>query len=261
MTLELRPASAFSLGELAALFNAGYEDYFVPFRIDAAALGAMNGAFDVDVEASRVALLDGERVGFANLARRGAEAWIGGVGVVAAARRQGVAEALMRALHDEARSRDVTTVWLEVMEQNEAAYRLYEKLGYDVVRDVEVWTLESHSGGGSAREVAADRAHTRIKELRASREPWQRADATLAHYDDLLGLATDGGAAVFRVGAAVQLLQIAGAETDRNELVQTLRAPGTVSVLNVPTDDPLAGTLRELGANAVVRQHEMVLTL
>jgi ribosomal protein S18 acetylase RimI-like enzyme len=259
VTIELRPASTFSLEELAALFNAGYEGYFVPFRIDADALRAMNEAFDIDRDASRVALLDDEPVGLANLAVRAAESWVGGVGVVVSARRRGIAERLMHSLHDEARSRGVETVWLEVIEQNEAAYRLYDKLGYDVVREVEVWTLPADESGGSAAEVAANEAHARVRELRTSREPWQRADATLEHYDDLLGLQTGGGAAVFRTGAAVQLLQIAGEAM--TELLRTMRTRGTVSALNVPVDDPAAEAFRDLGATVAVRQREMMLTL
>ena len=52
-----------------------------------------HGAFDIDREASRVALRDGELVGLANLAVRGSDAWIGGVGVVPAERRRGTGRA------------------------------------------------------------------------------------------------------------------------------------------------------------------------
>ena len=47
-----------------------------------------------------------------------------------AARRSGVGEALMRALHEQARERGVRRVWLEVIAENTAAFELYEKLGY-----------------------------------------------------------------------------------------------------------------------------------
>src|SRR6266536_2065369 len=115
MSTQLRPASSLSPGERVDLFNAAYADYFIPFRLDEAALDAMTTNFDLDVDASRAALR-----------------------VVVPARRQGMAEALTRALHDEAAARRVTNVWLEVMEQNDAAYRLYAKLGYRSVREVEV---------------------------------------------------------------------------------------------------------------------------
>ena len=79
----------------------------IPFRLDEGALAGMIDWFDLDVDASRVALRDGEPVGFGNLGLRGDEAWIGGVGVVTSARRQGIGELLMEALHDEAAARGV----------------------------------------------------------------------------------------------------------------------------------------------------------
>jgi GNAT superfamily N-acetyltransferase len=83
----------------------------MPMHIDEAALGWMQEKFDFDLEASRIAFRDGEPVGLVNLGVREANAWIGGVGVVASARRGGVGEALMHAAHDEARSRGVQRVW------------------------------------------------------------------------------------------------------------------------------------------------------
>src|SRR5437763_8319457 len=111
----------------------------MPMQVDEAALTWMEEKFDFDLEASRVAYLDGAPVGLANLGLRGAEAWIGGIGVVPAARRSGVGEALMGAVHEQARERGVQRVWLEVIVENTGALALYEKLGYEVVQDVEVW--------------------------------------------------------------------------------------------------------------------------
>jgi hypothetical protein len=218
----------------------------------------MIDSFDIDRDASRVAVRNGEPVGFANLAIRGDEAWVGGVGVVPAARRQGIGEVLMRALHDEARARNVTRVWLEVIEENESAFRLYEKLGYDVVRGLEVWSLPRGSEPGKAREVPAEQAHARVCELRTTREPWQRDDTTLAKFTDGKGLETDDGAAVFRVTGTVQIGQIAGAARD---LLQTVRTHGDTILLNLPAGDPAADAFRELGGEVRIRQREMVLEL
>jgi hypothetical protein len=153
----------------------------------------------------------------------------------------------------------VHKVWLEVIDRNESAYELYVKLGYRVVREVEVWSLAAAADGGTAREVPAAEAQARVRALRKGREPWQRADGTLDNLDDLRGLVTDDGAAVFRVTSAVQVLQIAGGGAD--ELLRTLRGFGSVSVLNLPVDDPAADALRTLGATPAVRQREMVLEL
>jgi len=258
--IELRSAQSLSLAERLALFNAGYEGYVVPFHLEESMLTFMERTFDVDLDASRVGMREGEAVGLANLAIRGDEGWIAGVGVVSAARRAGIGEALMRAVHEEARARGLNRVWLEVIVENTSAFALYGKLGYRTVRDVEVWSLPlSVSETSEARDVRADEAHARIRELRTEHEPWQRADGTLAHHSDLRGLATDAGAAVYRQpGEHVQLLQLTG---EAEPLLRALRVLGPVSVLNLPADDPTAPVLRELGAAVAVRQHEMVLDL
>jgi GNAT superfamily N-acetyltransferase len=242
------------------LFNAAYEDYLLPFHVDEQQLAAMDAAFDLDLDASRVAFRDGEPVGLGNLGVRHEDGWIGGVGVVTAARRSGIGEALMRALHEQAMERGIRRVWLEVIVENTGAFALYQKLGYRTVRDVEVWSLPlSVSERTDADDVTAEAAHARIRELHARREPWQRADETLANYADAQGLATDQGAAVYRQrGESVQLLQIGG---DAEPLLRALRTLGAVSVLNVPEDDPAAATLQDVGAAVVVRQHEMLLEL
>lgn len=242
------------------LFNASYEGYLVPMHVDEATVAFMTEMFDLDVDASRIALRDGVPVGIGNLGLRGEDAWIGGVGVVPAARRAGVGEALMRALHEQAGERGARRVWLEVIVENTGAFALYEKLGYRTVRDVEVWSLPAaEESGATTREVPAGEAHTRIRGLRTGREPWQRADETLAHYTDALGLLAEDGAAVYRqAGEHVQLVQVAG---DAGPLFRALRARGPVSVLNLPVEDPAADVLRELGAKVAVRQHEMLLDL
>ena len=258
--LALLPARSLGLAEYAALFNAAYEGYLIPFHIDEDTVAAMREAFDLDADASRIAFRDGEAVGLGNLGIRGEDAWIGGVGVVTTARRTGVGETLMRALHEQARERCIRRVWLEVIVENTGAFALYEKLGYRTLRDVEVWSLSAaEDGEPSAREVPAAEAHEKVRERRTEREPWQRADASLAHYDDARGLVTDGGAAVYRrPGENVQVVQIAG---DAEPLLRRLRSLGPVSILNLPDDDQAATVFRSLRATVVVRQHEMLLEL
>jgi ribosomal protein S18 acetylase RimI-like enzyme len=258
--LDIRSARSVSLSDRAELFNVAYDGYLIPFHVTEATLASMDGAFDLDLGASKIAYRDGEAVGLGNLGVRGDDAWIGGVGVVPDARREGIGEALMRALHGEARERSVRRVWLEVIVENASAFALYEKLGYRTVRDVEVWSLPlSVNESSEAEHASVEDAHARIRELRTQREPWQRADGTLAHYGDLRGLVTARGAAVYRQpGDTVQLVQIAG---EAEPLLRALRTLGPVSVLNVPEDDPATTALRALGASVAVRQHEMMLDL
>jgi len=255
LSIELRPSSSLSLSERAQLFTAAYEGYLMPFQIEERALEWMQEKFDFDLDASRIAYRDGEPVGLANLAVRERDAWIGGVGVVASARRGGVGEALMGAVHEEARARGVERVWLEVIVENTGALALYEKLGYEHVQDVEVWTLPGSEGAHEGREVPPGEAKA---QLAGRHEPWQRADGTLANYDDVRGLVTDSGAMLFCVRSSVQLQQYAG---EAEPLIRALRTFGDVYILNLPADDPAAQVLRELGGSVTVRQHEMLLDL
>jgi GNAT superfamily N-acetyltransferase len=255
VTPELRSARSLSPGERAELFNAAYEGYVLPFRIDEEQLAFMDTVFDCDLDASRVAFRDRAAVGLGNLNRRGEDAWIGGVGVVTSARRSGVGEALMRAVHEQAREHGVRRVWLEVIVENTGAVALYEKLGYEVVQDVEVWTLPAADGDHAGREVPVAEAKAQLPERH---EPWQRADGTLAHYEDVRGLVTDTGAMLFCVRSSAQLQQYAG---DPEPLLRALRSFKDAYVLNLPVDDPAAQVLRELGGSVVVRQHEMLLEL
>jgi GNAT superfamily N-acetyltransferase len=253
--IDIRSARSLAPAERAELFNAAYEGYLLPFHIDEEQLAFMDDVFDLDLDASRIAYRDGEPVGLGNLGVRGEDAWIGGVGVVSSARRSGVGEALMRALHEQACERDMRRVWLEVIVENTAAFALYEKLGYQLVQDFEVWTLPGVEGDHAGREVSAAEAKAQLSE---KHEPWQRADGTLDHYDDVRGLVTDSGAMLFCVRSSAQLQQYAG---DPEPLLQALGSYGDVYVLNLPVDDPAASVLRELGGSVVVRQHEMRLEL
>ena len=260
--LELQPASDLSDEELAALFTASYEGYLVPFAVDAAAVRSLTETCDLDRAASVIAVRGGERVGLANLGLRGSDAWVGGVGVVPAERRRGTGRRLMQALHENARSRGVERVWLEVIVENGGAIALYEQLGYAHVRELEVWSLAG-APGGEANETDAAEAHAWIREHRVEREPWQRDDASLARATDARGLVVAGAAAVVRVaGGRVSVVQIAGEEAPLRQLLEGVRRLGdTVSVLNLPAGNPASTALAALGGTADVRQHEMVLQL
>jgi ribosomal protein S18 acetylase RimI-like enzyme len=255
--VELRPGSTLELGALADLFNSAYEGYVVSFRLDEPTLRFMVEAYDIDLDASRVAVRDGKPVGLANLAIRGDDGWIGGVGVVAAARRSGIGETLMRAVQDEGLKRGLRRVWLEVIEANEQALHLYEKLGYTVTRELEVWSLADEQPAGSAEQISLEIASTLLPD---EREPWQRADESVVQQRDVLALGTAEGAAIFRVvNGTVSLLQIGGAQLE--DVVRSLRAYGPVTALNLPRGGAPARAFEALGGTMAIRQREMLLDL
>ena len=259
---EIRPSSSLPAPELAALFNRCYEGYFVPMQLDEAALAGMARIFDLDLDAGLVALREGEPVGVVNLGVRGERGWIGGLGVVADARREGTGRLLMEGVHEEARSRGMDELVLEVIEANDPAFRLYEQLGYEMTRWLAIGSLEA-SEGDPPEQTPGDEAHARIRAARTAPEPWQRDDGTLRHFDDLLGISTDTGAAVYRCGpdGSVTVQQFTGDAEAARAILTRLRALGRVNLFNIPQEDPLLEAATALGARTALRQREMTLSL
>ena len=165
MTLELQPASSLPAEELAALFTRAYEGYTVPMQIDEEALRFLVRTFDLVLDAGLVAFDADEPVGLVNLGIRGERGWIGGLGVVALARRKGIGRTLMEAEHEQARARGVRELSLEVIEANDAAFRLYEELGYEMIRWLEIGSLEASTGEAPSQEEwgTGARAHPRLE--------------------------------------------------------------------------------------------------
>ena len=65
-TVALEPASRFTHAELAEIFNAGYEGYYTPFTLDEDTFRFMSRIWDDDLDASRVAIVDGGPAGSAS---------------------------------------------------------------------------------------------------------------------------------------------------------------------------------------------------
>ena len=264
-TVALEPASRFTHAELAAIFNAGYEGYFTPFTLDEAAFSFLVTTFDDDLDASRVVLVDGEPAGICKLAIRADRGWIAGIGVAAPHRGKGLGEALMREVIDVAGTRGLRELWLEVLTPNKPAIALYEKLGFETVRDVEVWTLEQRvAGQHDVRSVPLEQAQARIARERRQREPWQRADESVANYEGVEALESDRGTILFRrSGERVSLLQgVADDEEDARELIEALPSEAhALHWLNGPEGDPFNAAIASLGGTRAWTQHEMVLQL
>jgi ribosomal protein S18 acetylase RimI-like enzyme len=220
---------------------------------------------DIDLSASRVAF-DGDRpVAFALIAIRGAAAWIGGMGTLPSERRRGLGEAVLVAGLDAARGRGCRRAWLEVIDRNEAAVRLYDRLGFERERDVIVWSLDGHDqAAAAARTPTVDDAQAWIAAHRPSREPWQRADASLARMRErrtlrALAVERDGEVAAAMIhDDTPSVLQIAA--LDEAAAADLLRGR-EARMSNAPAGEPASRALEQLGARLVVSQHEMRIAL
>jgi ribosomal protein S18 acetylase RimI-like enzyme len=270
--LRLVRARSLDPAELVRVFNLGFSDYLMPMQMDEAGLADHIANNDIDLECSRVAV-DVEPVGFALAARRGTEAWIGGMGTSPPYRRIGLGARTLRATTDAVAAAGVDTVWLEVLDGNVAAIALYERLGFERVRHLEIWSLAPGSGRDPIdrvehRGLDVDAAHAWIAAHRGGREPWQRADASIMRMRErgtpLTGLAVQrsggiaGAAICASDGGTVRVLQIAAVDrAAARDLVTAAAGELTLRLANVPSDDLFSGVLRRLGAGLTVAQHEM----
>ena len=234
--MTLVPSDQFSYAELAELFTRGYEGYFVPMHFDEPTLRYMVDAWDIDLSRSRVA----PDAGICNLAIRGDRGWIGGIAVVPDQRRNGVGRALMEAVLE----LGPPTVLLEVIEANEPAIKLYESLGFEKTRVLEVWRVEApHVPAESADQSALGQTDL----------PWQREDASLP--PDYERVEVDGGAMLWR-GATVFQLEA----RDEDAAAALLSRGATLNYVNVPEGDVASRALERLGGELRLKQFEMVLT-
>jgi GNAT superfamily N-acetyltransferase len=266
--VRVLPADTLEPARLRELFNEGFSDYLVPLWMDAALFSHHLRANDVDLACSQVVVAD-RPAAFALLARRGDEAWVGGMGTAPSYRRRGLGERALVAGIEAAEQQGCRVVWLEVLDGNGPAIRLYEKLGFAVARDLVLWSLPARPGAAPAgRHVEGREAGAWIAAHRPSREPWQRADESLAAMAPLRGLFVDrddepAGAVVYREqGEEVNALQVAARDASAAADALLAAAAGRrLRLLNAPAGEPPSQALRELGADVAGRQHEMRLAI
>jgi len=189
-SLSLSPASDFTIPQLADLMTRSFEGYFVPVNITDVILLTMLRRDGVDLTASRVILKDGEPSGLALIARRGWPSRLAAMGIVSTARNGGTGTWAMGQLIAEAQTRGEKEMLLEVIEQNTAGVKLYEKVGFTKVRRLVGYRLENpqvtEDGGANAqdelqeidiRELARVVAYHGLTNL-----PWQLSGPTIAHH-------------------------------------------------------------------------------
>jgi GNAT superfamily N-acetyltransferase len=262
--------------------NAAYEDYFVPIFVTPNSFRDLTRRESIRLDASRAALAEGHVVGTGLLGVRGGRGWIGGMGVVPAYRRQGIARRLMKALIAKSGRLALRTLQLEVITRNEAAYALYRSLGFVVRRELIVLTgSQSRSRtkpSGYAPHVTIEPERPTVlmaslRHLPAPSRPWQRdLDALRLILPELSGLAARDsagrivGVCLYRARDHQKDVYEVAALDDRIGLALTTYlfqrySVSTFTYLNVVDDDPLLPALYEAGFEEVLRQYEMWLPL
>jgi ribosomal protein S18 acetylase RimI-like enzyme len=134
--LRLLPASQFSWEELTQAYNQTRVDYIVPMPMNVARLREYVRIYDVNMEASAVAMEGSQILGLAMLGVRPERCWATRLGVLPVTRRHHVGQALMEYLIEQATRLGAKSMLLEVIQGNEPAHRLFKKLGFCEVREL-----------------------------------------------------------------------------------------------------------------------------
>jgi ribosomal protein S18 acetylase RimI-like enzyme len=182
MNLGFKAALECPLPELADLLNRSFAGYLIEIKMDAAALAQMARQDGIDLNASQIILREGEAVGCALIARRGWSCRVAAMGLVTEVRQQGLGRRLMEQLVTGAKARRERVMLLEVIEQNEPAVRLYERLGFRQLRRLVGYHLAQSQAGAAAgplEEVDLREVARRLTYEAAPDLPWQLSGESL----------------------------------------------------------------------------------
>jgi RimJ/RimL family protein N-acetyltransferase len=191
--LKIISAASVTLEELAAAFVAAFAGYFYPMPLTAELLSRRVRFEHLDISRSLLAYDADKLVGVALLGLRQDVAWVGGFGITLEYRGRGRARELMTALIEEARRAQARTLMLEVLRQNSAAIRLYERAGMMTARDLIIYERAADAASPSHSraqllEAPPEQLLQHFQRLHGHAPAWQRDLAALLVMEGLDGL-------------------------------------------------------------------------
>jgi ribosomal protein S18 acetylase RimI-like enzyme len=274
--IDLIPASAFSYEELTNAYNRTRVDYIVPMPMNAARLREYVETYDVDMDASVVAIDGNEVLGLAMLGVRPGRTWITRLGVVRHQRRQRTGWTLVTHLIEQAQLKKASYIVIEVIEDNDPAHNLFVKKGFEVTRQLlvlrrpparprlEVPPAEVHALGYN------EAVH--LLKNRESTPSWIDEYESLVNAGNLSAFyATleDGSSGwlvyqntVFQLGRLVIQTEVGNPLAVAKVLLHRLHTEHSVQdtkTENLPITDPHWPIFKEMGYIIMFRRNEMVL--
>lgn len=275
-TLRIISAASVTLEQFAAAFEAAFAGYFYPMTLTSEQLSRRVRFEHLDILRSLLAYDNDELAGMAMLGIRQEVGWVGGLGITEKYRGRGRSHELMTALIAEARVLPLARLTLEVLRQNVAAIRLYERAGMEVARDLIIF--ERVEDAVTSRCVAVSQLKQatppellrHFHRLHLQPPAWQRDLPALLVMDGLQGLylgAPDmpDAYALLRSwpNGMTYIVDLAAArKEDADALCAGLpRAEGRLRIINEPESSIFCAALEAHHFVATERQHEMVMTL
>ena len=146
-----------SLEEIAACLNLAFSDYDIPLCLTEAELAHLFRTSGVDESRSFGAFCGDQMVGFmlhsCGLYHGQEAAFNVGTGVVPEHRGNGISTDLFSLAEQVLRQTQIKSYYLEVLQQNEGAIRLYKKQGFSVTREFAVLRASAPTGSAERGKV------------------------------------------------------------------------------------------------------------
>jgi ribosomal protein S18 acetylase RimI-like enzyme len=274
----LLSASAFSYQELTDAYNHTRVDYLVPMPMNVNKLREYVATYDVDMDASAVALDGNEMLGLGMLGVRQNRAWITRLGVIQRNRRRGTGQTLVSHLIEQARQKEVNYIIIEVINNNTPAHNLFVKNGFTQTRKLLV--LRRPPGPPQIEPPPAKiqtlgyKGAVELLAQRASKPSWIDEKESLLNAGKLEAFYAwlDDGSegwlvyqnTIFQLGRLV-------IQTEKGNPIQVARAllhhlhtqhpAQDTKTENLPLDDPHWPVFKEMGYLEMFVRNEMILPL
>jgi GNAT superfamily N-acetyltransferase len=280
--VQLHRASNFSLQQLTDAYNQTRVDYIVPMPMNVARLQEYIDTYDIDLEASWVAM-DGKIIfGLGMLGVRPGRSWITRVGVLPIGRRQGTGRAIVDKLMESASRRQCQELWIEVIAGNVPAQQLFLTGGFHPGRQLLVARRPPSHTSPLSEESLVHGPRLEITELehshlltllneRRERPNWLNETESFHSNQDIRGLSVgdrEGGRGwvAYRADAyqlshmVVEVLEGNPAQVTASVLQALHRRHPTQDAVmeNLPADSPYWSGFQTLGYFEVFRRLEMV---
>jgi len=276
--VEVVPASQFTFEELTQAYNQTRVDYIVPMPMNPARLREYVRNYDVDMDASAVAVEGDQILGLAMLGTRPGHTWITRLGILPVKRRRGTGQLLTEYLIAQSRRLRPDYVLLEVIKHNVPAHQLFQKLGFREIRELLVLRRPP---GPPVDEVGPYTAqaldHTQaiaLLQQRRSVPSWLDETPSLENAGNLTALRVElkaGGRGwlvyqntVFQLGRLVLQTEVGDPHRVAMALIHALhtRHPAQdTKTENLPLTDPHWSALQAMGYLESFRRIEMRLDL
>lgn len=276
--IDLIPASTFSYEELTEAYNHTRVDYIVPMPMNAARLREYVQNYDIDMEASVVAVDGNEILGLSMLGVREGRAWITRLGVIRRKRRRGTGWTLVTHLIEQARQKKAARILIEVIKDNHPAYNLFVQKGFKETRELVV--LRRPPGEPKIEGLPAEVKRlnyaeaVRLLDRRRSLPSWIDEKESLINAGNLSAFQAtlaDGSHGwlvfqntVFQLGRLVLQTEAGNPVEVARALLHHLHQAHPVQdtkTENLPGDDPHWPAFKEMGYLVMFRRIEMVLDL